>query len=85
MAYKFGAPDFWPGAWLTFGRLRPIHTNDDILWLGQLALVGLAYYVAARSSRRALVQCEAGLDWPRAVQPGRGGRHDRPRPGLQRR
>jgi len=28
LAYKFGAPEFGPGAWLTFGRLRPIHTND---------------------------------------------------------
>jgi len=27
MAFKFGALEFGSGAWLTFGRLRPIHTN----------------------------------------------------------
>ena len=51
LAYKFGAPDFAPGAWLTFGRLRPIHTNATFYGWASLALVGLAYYVAARSSR----------------------------------
>ena len=50
LAYKFGAPDFGPGAWLTFGRLRPIHTNATFYGWASLALVGLAYYVAARSS-----------------------------------
>jgi cytochrome c oxidase cbb3-type subunit I len=61
MAYKFGAPDFWPGAWLTFGRLRPIHTNDTFYGWASLALVGLAYYVAARSSRATLYS--AKLAW----------------------
>ena len=54
LAYKFGAPDFAPGAWLTFGRLRPIHTNATFYGWASIALVGLAYYVAARSSRTAL-------------------------------
>src|SRR6266853_1026674 len=49
LAYKFGAPDFAPGEWLTFGRLRPIHTNATLFGWASLALVGLAYYVAARS------------------------------------
>jgi cytochrome c oxidase cbb3-type subunit I len=61
MAYKFGAPDFWPGAWLTFGRLRPIHTNDTFFGWASVALVGLAYYVAARSSRTRLYS--AKLAW----------------------
>jgi cytochrome c oxidase cbb3-type subunit 1 len=61
MAYKFGAPDFWPGAWLTFGRLRPIHTNDTFYGWASLALVGLAYYVATRSSRATLYS--AKLAW----------------------
>ena len=61
MAYKFGAPDFWPGAWLTFGRLRPIHTNDTFYGWATLALVGLAYYVTARSSRTPLYS--AKLAW----------------------
>jgi cytochrome c oxidase cbb3-type subunit 1 len=50
LAYKFGAPDFAPGEWLTFGRLRPIHTNATFFGWASLALVGLAYYVGARSS-----------------------------------
>src|SRR6476660_10383569 len=54
LAYKFGAPDFGSGAWLTFGRLRPIHTNDTFYGWASVALVGLAYYVAVRSCRTAL-------------------------------
>src|SRR5439155_20494920 len=54
LAYKFGAPDFGAGAWLTFGRLRPIHTNATFYGWASVALVGLAYYVAARSSRISL-------------------------------
>ncbi|HWS70153.1 MAG TPA: cbb3-type cytochrome c oxidase subunit I, partial [Steroidobacteraceae bacterium] len=49
LAYKFGAPDFAPGEWLTFGRLRPIHTNATLFGWASLALVGLAYYVTPRS------------------------------------
>jgi cytochrome c oxidase cbb3-type subunit 1 len=49
LAYKFGAPDFGSGAWLTFGRLRPIHTNATFYGFASIALVGLAYYVAVRS------------------------------------
>lgn len=54
LAYKFGAPDFAPGAWLTFGRLRPIHTNGTFYGWASIALVGLAYYVAVRSCRTPL-------------------------------
>jgi cytochrome c oxidase cbb3-type subunit 1 len=50
MAFKFGAPEFGPGAWLTFGRLRPIHTNATFYGFASIALVGLGYYIAARSS-----------------------------------
>src|SRR6185312_7343374 len=61
LAYKFGAPDFGRGAWLTFGRLRPIHTNATFYGWASIALVGMAYYVAARSSRVALYS--AKLAW----------------------
>jgi cytochrome c oxidase cbb3-type subunit I len=50
LAFKFGAPEFGSGAWLTFGRLRPIHTNAVFYGFATIALVGLGYYVAARSS-----------------------------------
>jgi cytochrome c oxidase cbb3-type subunit 1 len=54
LAFKFGAPDFWGGAWLTFGRLRPIHTNATFYGFASLALVGMSYFVAARSSGKPL-------------------------------
>jgi len=60
LAYKFGAPDFGSGAWLTFGRLRPIHTNDTFYGWASIALVGLAYYVAARSCRTQLYSIRLG-------------------------
>jgi cytochrome c oxidase cbb3-type subunit 1 len=61
MAFKYGAPDFAPGAWLTFGRLRPIHTNATFYGFASLALVGLAYYVVARSSGAKLYS--AAMAW----------------------
>src|ERR1700733_15536280 len=61
LAFKFGAPEFGPGAWLTFGRLRPIHTNATFYGFASIALVGLAYYVAARSSGAKLYS--AALAW----------------------
>ena len=39
MAFKFGAPEFGAGAWLTFGRLRPIHTNATFYGFASIALV----------------------------------------------
>lgn len=50
LAFKFGAPDFADSAWLTFGRLRPIHTNATFYGWGSLGLVGVSYYVVTRSS-----------------------------------
>lgn len=50
LAFKFGAPDFAGGAWLTFGRLRPIHTNATFYGWASLGLVGVSYYVVTRSS-----------------------------------
>src|SRR3984893_16937157 len=61
MAFKFGAPEFGAGAWLTFGRLRPIHTNATFYGFASIALVGLGYYVAARSSGAKLYS--ATLAW----------------------
>ncbi len=61
MAFKFGAPEFGPGAWLTFGRLRPIHTNATFYGFASIGLVGLGYYIAARSSGTRLYS--APLAW----------------------
>ena len=54
LAYKLGPPDFAPQPWLSFGRLRAVHTNATFYGFATLALVGLACYVAASSSRTAL-------------------------------
>src|SRR5580698_6531515 len=61
LAFKFGAPEFGDGAWLTFGRLRPIHTNATFYGFASIALVGLGYYVAARSCGTKLYS--AALAW----------------------
>jgi cytochrome c oxidase cbb3-type subunit I len=61
LAYKFGAPEFGSSAGLTFGRLRPIHTNDTFYGWASIGLVGVAYYVAACSCRTRLYS--AHLAW----------------------
>jgi cytochrome c oxidase cbb3-type subunit 1 len=50
LALKFVYPDMGAIPALSFGRLRPIHTNDTFYAWASPALVGLALYIAARSS-----------------------------------
>ncbi len=49
---------FWPDvanhSLLSFGRIRPIHTNLVFLGWSSMALLGLAFYIVARTSRTAL-------------------------------
>ena len=56
---------FWPDAanysLLSFGRIRPIHTNLVFLGWSSMALLGLAFYIVARTSRTALHR--PGLAW----------------------
>src|SRR5262245_7008199 len=47
---KLHWPEFLPVSWLSFGRLRPAHTNLVLLGWSSLALVGMGLYVAARTS-----------------------------------
>lgn len=62
LSLKFAYPEFASHTpWLTFGRLRPIHTNDTFYAWASIGLVGLAYYIAARSSRTELYS--GGLAW----------------------
>jgi cytochrome c oxidase cbb3-type subunit 1 len=51
---KLHWPEFLPYAWLSFGRVRPVHTNLVLFGWSSLVMVGLAFYVAARTSRVAL-------------------------------
>src|SRR3984957_13937225 len=80
IAFKFGAPEFGPGAWLTFGRLRPIHTNATFYGFASIALVGLGYYVAARSCGTKLYS--VALAWIGLVLFNVAGGGGAPRPGV---
>src|SRR5258707_12998317 len=51
IAFKFGAPEFGSGAWLTFGRLRPIHTNATFYGFASIALAGIGDYGCATHRR----------------------------------
>jgi cytochrome c oxidase cbb3-type subunit I len=42
---KFVAPDADHISWLSFGRLRPVHTNIVFWGWASLAMIGLGYYV----------------------------------------
>ncbi len=47
---KFVAPDLEHLSWLSFGRLRPVHTNAVFWGWASLAMIGLGYYVVPRVS-----------------------------------
>ncbi len=53
-AIRLNWPDFLAISWLSFGRVRPIHTNTVFWGWSTMALVGLAFYVASRTSRAPL-------------------------------
>ncbi len=45
LGIKFVAPDVDHANWLSFGKLRPVHTNAVFWGWSSLAMLGLAYYV----------------------------------------
>src|SRR5256886_7272877 len=51
---KLHWPEFLPFAWLSFGRVRPPHTNLVLFGWSSLVLVGLSLYVVSRTSRAPL-------------------------------
>ncbi|HLI11187.1 MAG TPA: cbb3-type cytochrome c oxidase subunit I [Alphaproteobacteria bacterium] len=50
VSFKFAYPDFGTAPALSFGRLRAIHTNGTFYAWASPALIGLALFIAARSS-----------------------------------
>lgn len=50
LGIKFVVPDIDHYSWLSFGRLRPVHTNAVFWGWASLAMMGLAYYVIPRVS-----------------------------------
>lgn len=47
---KFVWPDMDQISWLSFGRLRPVHTNTVFWGWASLAMIGLGYFVVTRTS-----------------------------------
>ena len=50
LGMKFVWPDLDEVSWLSFGRLRPVHTNTVFWGWASLAMIGLGYFVIARTS-----------------------------------
>lgn len=60
LGIKFVAPDVDHFSWLSFGRLRPVHTNAVFWGWASLAMMGLAYYVVPRVSNVAIAGIKTG-------------------------
>lgn len=60
LGIKFVAPDADHLSWLSFGRLRPVHTNAVFWGWASLAMTGLAYYVIPRVSNVPIASIKTG-------------------------
>ncbi|WP_232065094.1 cbb3-type cytochrome c oxidase subunit I [Rhodocytophaga rosea] len=60
LGIKFVAPDVDQVSWLSFGRLRPIHTNSVFWGWSSLAMLGLAYYVVPMVSNTSINSIKHG-------------------------
>lgn len=60
LGIKFVAPDVDHLSWLSFGRLRPVHTNAVFWGWASLAMVGLGYYVVPMVSNVRLTSIRIG-------------------------
>jgi len=54
LGIRLASPDLGVAPLLSFGRLRPIHTNVVLWGWSSLALIGLALYVVPRTSQKKL-------------------------------
>lgn len=50
LGMKFVWPELDSISWLSFGRLRPVHTNTVFWGWASLTMIGLAYFVIVRTS-----------------------------------
>lgn len=60
LGIKFVAPDVDHYSWLSFGRLRPVHTNAVFWGWASLAMIGLGYYVVPRVSNVPIANIRRG-------------------------
>ncbi|HRP47964.1 MAG TPA: cbb3-type cytochrome c oxidase subunit I, partial [Trueperaceae bacterium] len=54
LSIKFATPDIDHVSWLSYGRLRPVHTNTVFWGWATLAMIAAALYVVPRTSMRRL-------------------------------
>ncbi|WP_255373136.1 cbb3-type cytochrome c oxidase subunit I [Chitinophaga sp. YR627] len=57
---KFISPDVDHLSWLSFGRLRPVHTNAVFWGWASLAMLGLGYYIVPRVSNMPIASLKKG-------------------------
>lgn len=60
LGIKFVAPDVDQISWLSFGRLRPVHTNAVFWGWSSLAMLGLGYYIVPRVGNAPLYSLKLG-------------------------
>lgn len=60
LGIKFVAPDADHVSWLSFGRLRPVHTNSVFWGWASLGMLGLGYYIVPRVSNVKLYSIKMG-------------------------
>lgn len=60
LGIKFVAPDVDHVSWLSFGRLRPVHTNAVFWGWASLGMLGLGYYIVPRVSNVPLKSIKLG-------------------------
>jgi cytochrome c oxidase cbb3-type subunit 1 len=60
LGIKFVSPDVDHVSWLSFGRLRPVHTNMVFWGWSSLAMIGLGHYVVTTVSNTILYSIKKG-------------------------
>ena len=60
LGIKFVAPDTDHISWLSFGRLRPVHTNIVFWGWASIAMIGLGYYVVPTVSNAKIYSIKFG-------------------------
>jgi cytochrome c oxidase cbb3-type subunit 1 len=60
LGIKFVAPDIDHQSWLSFGRLRPVHTNAVFWGWSSLAMLGLGYYIVPMVSNTKIASIKKG-------------------------
>ncbi|HNP18771.1 MAG TPA: cbb3-type cytochrome c oxidase subunit I [Fulvivirga sp.] len=64
LGMKFIWPEMDSYSWLSFGRLRPVHTNTVFWGWASLAMIGLGYFVISRTSNTEIYSYRlARLGW----------------------